>query len=833
MYGFRVYLSVCRVGSYALGYTSGRVVPIKRTDFYVYGHGGSPAQTYADSNGLRFIDLDAQKYTVEAMDGSIINSVLYSRVTEAYPGERLRASIDIGMYKVFENYYEFNGNELEIDENGYFIMPDYNVLIGVNYHNANPETVDLSSGTAYIYNDLLEQLHSMIGRGYLNVINEYPPDENNALTAYDIDLDGDGGEDIHLSGDNVSHGNGTYISVLEYTNSVTSSIGLQPRNYDISPITFVFAENIIENAEVGIVFPKSGDVNNPDLPVVRDSVRPVDQSEPYTVSNVHWYNEYGVADATFEGGKRYFVSFDLVPDDGYAFTLTTDIGGVSGWVGTYKPSGMNSDGSIHVSSAKFIIRGDTPHDITVFNGIASSEEYDYTGEHIVTSAKAGDTLFALPCADDLENNEYFVRFPVSYTEEEGLFIDIDGRFVMPDRDIEITVDYETGYQRDFNMNFFNGVVEASTDYDPADYSAYVKGDYFGISRVLHICGVANRSEYNAETERIESYYDIDGDGTEDIHEYSFDPSKYFYELIEGNSIAASGRTTLELTREDSVYSPIRRVNLRFTEPVAHRITVNGGVASSKDSDFKNDYVITEAFEGDKVYILPDADELGDDKYVVQFSMEATSDDVEIYDDAGVSFVMPDKDVTVDFEYESSFQDFSILDYRLTDSVTVSSYGAPGTTEAYGVSMIFRLGSAVCHDEYIDELDRMFNIFDVDGDGSYDIEQDPETDTYYLIQGHSLSTPSGFYTLSLSREQSWTLPYRSVMIITADSPYTYPRGDVNHDGVVNIIDATYIQKAIAHIVAIEDSEADFDGNGVVDVNDVTILQKYIAKLIEVL
>lgn len=58
------------------------------------------------------------------------------------------------------------------------------------------------------------------------------------------------------------------------------------------------------------------------------------------------------------------------------------------------------------------------------------------------------------------------------------------------------------------------------------------------------------------------------------------------------------------------------------------------------------------------------------------------------------------------------------------------------------------------------------------------------------------------------------------------------GDVNNDGVVNIIDGTQIQKYIVFLVSFTDEQkllADFNKDGVINVFDVTALQKYLVKL----
>lgn len=62
--------------------------------------------------------------------------------------------------------------------------------------------------------------------------------------------------------------------------------------------------------------------------------------------------------------------------------------------------------------------------------------------------------------------------------------------------------------------------------------------------------------------------------------------------------------------------------------------------------------------------------------------------------------------------------------------------------------------------------------------------------------------------------------------------TYMLGDVNCDGVINVKDATEIQKAIADLVTLSTAgkfAADVDGSGTIDVKDATAIQKWIAGL----
>lgn len=65
------------------------------------------------------------------------------------------------------------------------------------------------------------------------------------------------------------------------------------------------------------------------------------------------------------------------------------------------------------------------------------------------------------------------------------------------------------------------------------------------------------------------------------------------------------------------------------------------------------------------------------------------------------------------------------------------------------------------------------------------------------------------------------------------PLGFVPGDITGDGVVNINDATAVQRYLAKSVVLNDDQlkaADADGNGTININDATAIQKYVARLI---
>ena len=58
------------------------------------------------------------------------------------------------------------------------------------------------------------------------------------------------------------------------------------------------------------------------------------------------------------------------------------------------------------------------------------------------------------------------------------------------------------------------------------------------------------------------------------------------------------------------------------------------------------------------------------------------------------------------------------------------------------------------------------------------------------------------------------------------------GDANEDGIINVMDATSVQKYLAGLSSLSDTGmylADVDSNGIVNIMDATTIQKYLAGL----
>ena len=90
-----------------MGYSEGRNLQIfKKAGFTVYGYSDSTAQTYADSNGFSFIDLNSEPHYIYVHYGSAYNlSTGEGVVTEARAGERIHVAPDrMEKFTVFRSF---------------------------------------------------------------------------------------------------------------------------------------------------------------------------------------------------------------------------------------------------------------------------------------------------------------------------------------------------------------------------------------------------------------------------------------------------------------------------------------------------------------------------------------------------------------------------------------------------------------------------------------------------------------------------------------------------------------------------------------------------------
>ena len=202
---------------------------------------------------------------------------------------------------------------------------------------------------------------------------------------------------------------------------------------------------------------------------------------------------------------------------------------------------------------------------------------------------------------------------------------------------------------------------------------------------------------------------------------------------------------------------------------AHRIIVNGGMAARAENLTENNFALTEARAGEKLWLSVGTENIPDDRYVLTNTLAYASDEVVIEGEAQQFFIMPDNDVTVDITYATAKQMDGVMDLRggahyLADTFgdSVSDYYR---SQAYGIRLILMELSKSQRSDWNAELGKTVTRFDIDGDGTDDVEA-VEND-YSLLETNSLSSPTGQLTLRFTKAESIYYAMRQLTIIFAD------------------------------------------------------------------
>ncbi len=112
-----------------------------------------------------------------------------------------------------------------------------------------------------------------------------------------------------------------------------------------------------------------------------------------------------------------------------------------------------------------------------------------------------------------------------------------------------------------------------------------------------------------------------------------------------------------------------------------------------------------------------------------------------------------------------------------------------------------------------------------GEG-YSVEPDGSIPMEYELNSVEGST-TGTFT---AEPQTVTFKYVDYI----PERFRAPQGDVNGDGVVDLLDATMLQRYDANMVKLSDEKVacgDYDQNGITDIADVVLLQRYLAGMID--
>ena len=521
--------------------------------FFIYGSAtanvGTSAKAYAENLGFRFVNMDDDPYRVTGIDCIVYNFDFDEYAAFARENELMKVYDDVGEYKVFDG---FESDEVIIDENDQFIMPDEDVTVTAITHDSTPIIIDFSEDpSVYLYDEEVDFLTD-----YFDYCAVHDGDD---IVGYD--LDGDSTADFNIIGNQ---------AVKLASSSITSSIAFKPNGLEYSPVTFVFAENVIEEAELTAVIPNAYDYWNWQTDFAE--LTPVEGSH-FTVTWAKWYNAYGAAPDYFVDGEKYHIYMGLKPDEGYAFTMDTEVT-VNGKAAkdVYL---IEEDGIAYLSSPDFYPIGE-PHQITINGGIATTVSGDYAGEHKITEAHPGDTVYILPDINDVAEDEYVVQSSTeAFSDDVTIYEEGPTMFIMPNHDVTATFTYQKAKQMNSTVDLRNGPVVIPSEGIAAQNEAY------GVRMVLNLTAAKTGFEFNEQTDSVDFYFDIDGDNGFDI---SISGADDLCTLLPPSSLtSSSGAITFTLDRITAFRLPVRSVTFLISNTTFKGDVNNDGVITIDDA----------------------------------------------------------------------------------------------------------------------------------------------------------------------------------------------------------------------------------------------------------
>ena len=704
-------------------------------DFTVYGYEASTARNYADAHGLRFVDLDARESHIFYSAGKVLNLATGQYTDRALTGERLRLMLPTEPYARFQRFVSDDVEIEETDGSYYFTMPDHTVTI-------TAETEPIPKLEIVFGTNSQVMLRRAAYDCLLDVLSAYKTGANT------YDLDQNGTDDIEV---------GAYYARKLATNSVPVSIAFPALNRtDFAPISFVFAPNVCTSGRLWLQMPEAGDAY--DWQTDSAKVTPV-AGEPFQVTQAKWYNEWGIAPETFEGGKKYFVEMTIKPDSGYGFMLSTFFSVDNA---SCRVMDMSEDGSVRVVTAPMYVAGEK-HPIHVYGGFANPEEGETKNYRAVHEAAAGERLFLCIGEEDIADDEYVVQGSLRVWSDQVACQGEAGQyFIMPDEDVAVTLDYETRKQTNGVMDLRGG--SYTTPQRGETFAEQVTSQDYGMYILLLKASADTDTVFNSDTGRMEYRFDIDGDGNADVlytgNTYSLSPTCSLHD--------PTGKVTLRLSREQSMTVPMRTLTILFADATVqpHRLYITNGIALNRDGNR-----ITEAYAGERVYLDFNPDDIAADEYVVQRSMDFITDDVTVNNEGDALFTMPDKDVSITITYQKAKLTEGVMDLRTGSYIANAANFA--RSEAYGMSFILGRLSKRQHSYLDEETNTLVEQYDVDNYGGYDIAYDDAAHTFTLLEGNSLRPASGRITLTLPRSAYYTVPMLRMTILLAgeDAPHT--------------------------------------------------------------
>lgn len=729
-----------QIGYYAFGYDSNAK---KMEGFTVTGYDRSTACGYANSNGFTFIDIEGTQYALRVYMGRAIKVTTQEVVTKARAGERIQIDQHPDPYVTIKGYSAEGVTFEQIDGKWYFTMPDHALIVYLNYETAKPINIDFSHGDTV----------SLSTEQYLfltvnsNILTPYRTSSDGSGT-YTYDLDSNGADDVRIE---------RYQAVKLGTASIQTSVSFSKDGASFSPVTFLFAANSIDSVELYLEFPNAGDsydyaADGAALSTMGDN--------RFTIESATWYSEWGIAPERFEGGQKYFVEMVLRPAEGYAFFANTRVKvnaseEMPPYATVYR---MDNSGSLHAYTTATYLPGEA-HAVHVNGGMAAKYPDQYNAWNAVSGARAGEAVWLSVSTESVPEGCYAVSNTLRYSSDNAI---IEGEaqqfFIMPDEDVDVTISYSLQKQFDGVMDLRGGKPFLADDGGDNDSSTQA----YGMRVLLYHLSKDKDVEWDSEHNREIIRYDIDGDGSFDVCSVNNE-----YTLLETNSLNdPTGQITLTFKREDCLMFPMRSLTILFAEPTVkkHRVIVENGIASAASGDHNGEHRIFEAYPGEHVYLFPDASRWNNE-YAVQFTIDATSDDVSVNTEGDMFFIMPDKDVTVTVTYQTAPLLEGVMDLR--EGAYIADKGERyAMSEDYGMYFILQKFSAREESDFDSETYNMTFKFDIDNYGGYDIGYDQGARTFSLLPENSLRPASGRVTLSLPESGYYTVPMHRLTILLA-------------------------------------------------------------------
>lgn len=738
-----------QIGFYAFGYDANGN---KAADFTVTGYQRSTAQGYANSNGFSFVDIESTPYALSVYMSDPVNLVTGETADRVRAGERVKITPRPDPYTTIKGYTADGVALEEKDGSWYFTMPAHSLTVYVDYDRARPITIDFSEQNTVALS-VQEYLFLTVNSSLLDAYCTAADSQNGVYT---YDLDQNGADDVRLE---------RYQAVRLSTASIARSVSFSREGLPYSPVTFLFAGEPLRSVQLYLTLPQAGDsydyeADSADVNTMGDS--------RFSVVSAKWYGEWGIAPERFEGGQKYYAEIVLRPADGCAFSADTVVAiEASEEMPRYaKSCTLQPNGDLRVATAAVYVPGQA-HRVTVNGGMAAKQEGVNDNSFAMTEARAGEKVWLTVGAENIADDRYVLANTLRYTSDDVV---TEGEaqqfFIMPDHDVTVSITYTTAKQADGVMDLRGGAHYLADTLGESN-SDYYRSEAFGVRTLLMKVADSTTSDWDAEQGKPVTKFDLDGDSAYDIESVGDD-----YHLLETSSLSSpTGQRTFSLTRAQSIYFAMRRLTVIFADPVVqkHTVTVNNGIATSVSGDWLGEHRIFEAYPGERFYLLPNTANW-DNEYAVQMTIDATSEDADVYTEGEMFFIMPDKDVTATVVYEKAPLQDGVMDLR--SGSYVADKGKRYTmSESYGMYFILQALSARMTSDRIDDTVDMVFKFDVDNYGGYDIGLDERTNTFTLLEENSLRPASGRVTLTLPDSEYFTVPmHRLTILIVGDDAH---------------------------------------------------------------